>query len=352
MKTRWAGVVIATGFIALTIPAWVALLSAPEHAPNRKFVTVLAVSYGVATIAAAFFTNTRRAPALRVLVVVPVATLGLILVVTLGAGSAPVFAPAICLMLVLLPRVVGVSAVAVSLLALGAAGLLEGTAQAHIPNFLLLLSVAIATFLVLVVVEMNEQLVEAKNAIADVAVLRERERVSRDLHDVLGSSVTTIALKARLSAEFLSRSDQHRALAEIEDISRLATTISRDTREAVRNMRETTLEAELLVAQATAKAAGIRCDIRRAGTPEAQFEPVLAMIIRESVTNAARHADASLISVTVEAGGVEIADDGHGGKLVAGDGIRGMKDRLSACGGTLSVNGGQNQGTVVTARLP
>nr|WP_243857771.1 histidine kinase [Auritidibacter ignavus] len=181
---------------------------------------------------------------------------------------------------------------------------------------------------------------------------QECERVSRDLHDVLGSSATTIALKAQLSAEFISRSDQHRALAEIEDISRLATTISRDTREAVRNLRETTLEAELLVAQATAKAAGIRCDIRRAGTPEAQCEPVLAMIIRESVTNAARHADASLISVTVEAGGVEIADDGHGGKLVAGDGIRGMKDRLSACGGTLSVNGGQNQGTVVTARLP
>lgn len=164
MKTRWAGVVIAMGFMALTIPAWVALLSAPEHAPNRKFVTVLAVSYGVATIAAAFLTNTRRAPALRVLVVVPVATLGLILVVTLGAGSAPVFAPAICLMLVLLPRVAGISAVTVSLLALGAAGLLEGTAEAHIQNFLLLFSVAIATFLVLVLVEMNEQLVEAKNA--------------------------------------------------------------------------------------------------------------------------------------------------------------------------------------------
>lgn len=96
----------------------------------------------------------------------------------------------------------------------------------------------------------------------------------------------------------------------------------------MRNLRETTLEAELLVAQATAKAAGIRCDIRRAGTPEAQCEPVLAMIIRESVT--------------VEAGGVEIADDR----------IRGMKDRLSACGGTFRVESDQNQGTVVTARLP
>ncbi|PXA76891.1 sensor histidine kinase [Auritidibacter sp. NML100628] len=352
MKTPWAAVLIATGFMVLTIPSWVSLLSEPEYAPYSTFLIVLAVAYGITTIASAFLVNLRRAPALRITAVILVGSLGLILVVLLGAGSAPIFAPALCLMLVLLPRVPGIVTAMVSLLVLGVVSFVEGVAHENVPNFVMLLSVAIATMLVLQLVKVNEQLVDAKDAIADMAVLRERERVSRDLHDVLGRSATTIALKARLSAELLSRSDHRRALAEVEDINRLALTISRDTRDAVRNLRQTTLEAELLALEATAHAAGIRLDIHRTGIPEPHDEPVLALIIRESVTNAVRHANASLISITVEASGVEIADDGHGGSVIEGEGIRGMKDRLSACGGTLSVDSGQSQGTVVTARLP
>jgi len=270
----------------------------------------------------------------------------------LGLGSAPVLAGAICLMLVLLPRKAGLTAAALSLLALGVIGLLRGTPGEMVPNLVVLLSVAIATVLVLQLVEVNEQLVEAKEAVADLAVLRERERMSRDLHDVLGSSASTIALKARLGGELIARSDLERTLVELDDITRLASTISRDIRGAVRDLRRTTLETELLAAEASTSAAGIRLDVHRSGTPDPQLEPLLAMIVRESVTNAVRHARASLVSVTVNADGVMIADDGHGVSQAEGDGIRGMRERVSQYGGTLTVEGGQRDGTVVIARMP
>lgn len=352
MRTQWIGALIAVGFTVLTIPSWVSLLSAPEHAPYLVLAIILTAGYGIATIAAALLTNMRGKLGLRVAAVVIVAALGASLVVLLGIGSAPVLAGAICLMLVLLPRKAGIIATAVSLLALGMLGFLRGTPDETVPNVVVLLSVAIATVLVLQLVEVNEQLVEAKETIADLAVLRERERMSRDLHDVLGSSASTIALKARLSAELISRSDQDRTLVELDDINRLASTISRDIREAVRDLRQTTLEAEILAADAATEAAGIRLDVHRSGTPEPRFEPILAMIVRESVTNAVRHASASLISVTVDANGVTIADDGRGMPLAEGEGIRGMRERLAGHGGTLTVDGDQRDGTVVIARLP
>jgi len=352
MRSPWIGALVAVGFTVLTIPSWVSLLSAPEHAPYRALAIVLATGHGIAMIAAALLTNMRGALALRVAPVVIVAALGASLVIWLGIGSAPVLAGALCLMLVLLPRKPGLIAAATSLVILGAFGFVRGTPEKTVPNVVVLLAVVIATVLVLRLVEVNEQLVEAKEAFSDLAVLRERERMSRELHDVLGSSATTIALKARLTAELVSRSEHHRTLAELEDINLLASTISRDLRETVRDLRQTTLEAELLAADAVAKAAGIRLDVHRSGTPEARFDPVLAMIVRESVTNAVRHAGASLISVTVNPDGVTIAEDGRGTPLVEGEGIRGMREPLAVHNGTLTVDSGQGDGTVVIARLP
>lgn len=352
MKTPWIGVLIAVGFTVLTIPSWASLLSAPEHGSHRTLAIVLAVSYGVATIAAALLTSIGGTPALLVAAVVVVTALGAGLVVLLGVGSAPVLAAAICLMLVLLPRKAGIVLASASLLTLGLIGFTRGTPDETVSTLVVLVSVAVATVLVLQLVEVHEQLVEAKDAISDLAVLRERERLSRDLHDVLGGSATTIALKARLGAEFVSRTDLERARSELVDIGRLASTISRDVREAVRDLRQTTLEAELAAADTATSAAGIRLDVRRIGTPNPEFEPILAMIVRESVTNTVRHSGASLVSVTVETDGVTIADDGHSVPFSKGEGIRGMQDRLSACGGTLTVDGVQHNGTVVTARLP
>ncbi|MGO3795950.1 MAG: sensor histidine kinase [Pauljensenia sp.] len=352
MKSPWIGTLIAVAFTVLTVPAWVSLLGAPEHAPYRTLATVLALTYAGTTIAAALLTGTGGPSALRVAAVGIVTALGAVLVGLLGIGSAPVLAGAICLMLVLLPRRTGIIAAAASLLTLGIFGFTLGTPDETVPNLVALLSVAVATALVLHLVEVHEELLDAKEAIADLAVLRERERLSRDLHDVLGSTATTIALKARLASELVSREQTGRVRDELVDIGRLASTISRDIREAVRDLRRVTLEAELSAAGAAIDAAGIRLDVRRSGVPEPQFEPVLAMVIREAVTNAVRHADATLVSVTVDTHGVTITDDGHGAPITEGDGIRGMRDRLTSCGGIIEVTGAHRTGTTVTARLP
>lgn len=352
MRTPWIGALIAVGFTVLTFPAWVSLLNAPEHASYKTLAIALAVSYGVATIAAALLTGVNAPLALRVVAVAVVAALGAGLVVLLGVGSAPVLAGAICLMLVLLPRKVGILVASASLLTLGVFGFTRGTPDETVPNLVVLLSVAVATALVLHLVEVHEELIEAKEAIADLAVLRERDRLSRDLHDVLGSSATTIALKARLCAEFVSRAQLERARDELVDISQLASTISRDVREAVRDLRQTTLEAELTAADTATSAAGIRLDVRRTGAPNPEFEPVLAMIVREAVTNAVRHAGATLVSIAIKTNGVTITDDGRGAPLTEGEGIRGMRDRLTACGGTLAIDSTRHNGTIVIARLP
>lgn len=351
MRNPWIGTLIAVCFTVLTVPAWVTLLGAPEHAPHRVPATVLALTYAVATVAAALLTGTGGTPALRVAAVGTVTVLGAVLVALLGVGSSPVFAGAICLMLVLLPRRAGIAAASASLLALGVLGLVQGPPDEVLPDLLTLLSVAVATVLVLHLVEVHEELVDAREAIADPAVLWERERLSRDLHDVLGSSATTIALKARLAAELAQRARTERVRAELADIEQLASTISRDVRDAVRDLRRATLDAELSAAGATTGAAGIRLDVRRTDVPDTRYEPVLAMVVREAVTNAVRHADATLVSVTVDARGVMVAD-GCGAPIREGAGIRGMRNRLAACGGTLVVEGGHRSGTTVTARLP
>lgn len=352
MRNPWIGTLIAVCFTVLTVPAWVSLLGATEHAPHRVPATVLALTYAVATIAAALLTGTGGPPALRVVAVGTVSALGAVLVALLGVGSSPVLAGAICLMLVLLPRRAGIIVASASLLALGVLGLSRGSPDEVLPDLLTLLSVAVATLPVLHLVEVHEELLDAREAIADLAVLWERERLSRDLHDVLGSSATTIALKARLAAELARRAEPERVSGELEDIEQLASTISRDIRDAVRDLRRATLDAELSAAGVAAGAASIRLDVRRSGVPDPRREPVLAMVIREAVTNAVRHADASLVSVAVDARGVTVADDGCGAPITEGAGIRGMRNRLAACGGTLVVAGGQGSGTTVTARLP
>lgn len=352
MKTPWIGTLIAVAFTVLTIPAWVSLLGEPEHAPHRSLATVLALIYAATTVAASLLTGIGGSSTLRVAAVGIVTALGAVLVGLLGIGSAPVLAGAICLMLVLLPRRTGIIAASASLLILGIFGFTHGSPDETVPNLVALLSVAVATALVLHLVEVHEELVDAKEAMADLAVLRECERLSRDLHDVLGSTATTISLKARLAAELVSRAQTERVRDELVDIGHLASTISRDIREAVRDLRWTTLEAELSAAGAATDAAGIRLDVRRSGVPTPQFEPVLAMVVREAVTNAVRHADATLVSVTVDTHGVTITDDGHGAPITEGDGVRGMRDRLTTCGGTLTVAGTHLTGTTVTARLP
>jgi two-component system sensor histidine kinase DesK len=170
----------------------------------------------------------------------------------------------------------------------------------------------------------NKELTEARAELARTAVVRERERFARDLHDLLGHTLSVIALKAELAGRLLPDSPQEAAgeVAEVEQVARQALG---EVRQAVSGYRLPTLEGELAGARMALSAAGIEADVQR---PLMAFDPdveaVLAWAVREGATNVIRHSGARHCYVRISArlgdAAVEVVDDGFAGAPVAGGG--------------------------------
>lgn len=189
--------------------------------------------------------------------------------------------------------------------------------------------------------------------IEHLAAVAERERIARDLHDVLGHTLSLVVLKAELASRLVER-DPARAEAEMRDVEQVARRALADVRETVRGYRAT-LDDELRSARALLETAGIRVEASVAlDAPDRARDEVLAMLLREMVTNVVRHSGASRCRITVESdeGVVRLTvdDDGRGGRVREGSGLRGMRERVEAIGGTLGVEA--TSGMVVTAVLP
>ena len=162
----------------------------------------------------------------------------------------------------------------------------------------------------------NHELMEARAELALTAVAAERERFARDLHDLLGHSLSVIAIKAELAGRLL-KLDPVRAAAEVADVEQVARQSLREVREAVSGYRQPTLEKELEGARVALTAAGIEAEFERAPvTLDPEVEAVLAWAVREGATNVIRHSGASHCQVRVRAGlsdaEVEVVDDGEG----------------------------------------
>ena len=197
-------------------------------------------------------------------------------------------------------------------------------------------------------------LVASQNEVRLMAAQAERERIARDLHDLLGHTLTVVAVKADLAARLVER-DPARAKAEMEDLQATARTALADIRAAVTGMRRVALGAE--IAQARNALAAVDATLAVSGPDAALPPPVeetIAMLLREGATNVVRHARASRCNVVidVEPSNVRfsISDDGVGGEIREGNGLAGMRARVAAAGGTLQVKGGQ--GTRIEAVLP
>ena len=166
----------------------------------------------------------------------------------------------------------------------------------------------------------------------------ERERIAKDLHDVLGHSLSSLALKAEL-ARRVFHSDPTRALLEISDVERIARQGLEDMRGAVHGYYAGDIYAELDRVESLLKAANINVERRCEGLemPPAK-ERVLALIVREAVTNILRHSQATACRLALfRADGayrLEISDDGRGGKHEEGVGMRSIRTRAEAFGGT------------------
>ena len=202
---------------------------------------------------------------------------------------------------------------------------------------------------------MNHKLRKANEEIEHLAKVAERERIARDLHDVLGHTLSVITLKSELAGKLIDR-DPERArkeIREVEDISRKALS---EVRDAIRGYRTQGLVAELAQAKSTLETAGltVQCDAATTMKLPAMQESVLSLAVREAVTNVVRHAQASTCRLRLEQYNgscrLEIHDDGRGGFKGEGNGLRGMRERVEMIGGTLSHE--TESGTTLTITLP
>ena len=197
----------------------------------------------------------------------------------------------------------------------------------------------------------NEALAIAHEEVRSLATMAERERISRDLHDLLGHTLTLVAVKAELAARLVSR-DAEAAEREMQAVASAAREALSEVRTAVVGMKGASLTTELERARQALASASVEADVQAQiteGYPGQ--EAVLAMALREAVTNVIRHANASRCEIRVETRQDElvlsVADNGRGGRLVEGSGLKGMRARLAAVGGALQVKSGKEGARLV-----
>lgn len=181
----------------------------------------------------------------------------------------------------------------------------------------------------------------AENArVRYLATVTERERIARDLHDLAGQSLTAIALRSQL-VQRIAETDPARAIEEAAAIEATARETLASVRETVAGWQQVVLTDELDKATTALKAAGVQPIIegewQRDLAPS--VETVLALALREAVTNVVRHADARSCRIRLSGGDEEVAllvsDDGNGARNPEGSGLRGMRERVMAAGGRL-----------------
>ncbi|MEU7551415.1 sensor histidine kinase [Streptomyces sp. NPDC044571] len=213
------------------------------------------------------------------------------------------------------------------------------------------------TAAILALSETVKELHETRQELARAAVDHERLRFSRDLHDLLGHTLSVIVVKAEAARRIAPR-DMEAALGQVSDIESVGRQALTEIREAVTGYREASLAAELDRARGVLTAAGIEPLIRESGPPlSPQSAALLGWVVREAVTNAIRHSRATRCEIEVRSSAervrLVITDDGSGvGSTPAGSGLTGLAERLAAAGGTLSSGPAPDRGFRVTAELP
>jgi len=199
----------------------------------------------------------------------------------------------------------------------------------------------------------NLDLTRARDENARLAVADERNRFARDLHDILGHSLTVITVKAELANRLLDV-DPGRARAELDDLERLSRDALADVRRAVEGYRDLTLPGEIARAREALRAAEIDADLPNS-TDEvpSELRELFAWTVREGVTNVIRHSGASRCTVRLAATRVQVSDDGVGpgrrtGGSRAGHGLDGLRERAAAAGAALVTSPAQPRGFELT----
>ena len=208
------------------------------------------------------------------------------------------------------------------------------------------------------------QLIDARKEIARLAVMTERLRIARDLHDLLGHNLSLIALKSELAKRLVNVAPE-RAIVEISDVENVARTTLQEVREAVSAFRQPTLKSELNAAQEILAAAGIAYrfdgDDSMIDALPTTIEAVLSWTVREGVTNVIKHSRAHQCSIRVTRNAheidIEVIDDGAGASIMngsdkEGNGLRGLTERVETLGGRCEVFPRKEGGFLLAVSVP
>jgi two-component system sensor histidine kinase DesK len=204
--------------------------------------------------------------------------------------------------------------------------------------------------------QQQQKIRRSTQEITRLATLAERERIGRDLHDLLGHTLSVVALKSELARKLIDR-DLDSARKEISEVERVARDALSQVRAAVSGIRSTEIMAELQSAISLLEAQGVKvkCETERVKLPHDR-ETALALSLREATTNIRRHAGASGVTIKLRQDEssvtMEVVDNGCGGRIVPGNGLNGMRERLDHVGGSLSFERLQQGGTRLFVSIP
>lgn len=205
-------------------------------------------------------------------------------------------------------------------------------------------TVRISLWLLGVVTELDR----ARQAQSALAVAEERLRFSRDVHDVLGRRLSTIAVQSELAATLAERGDD-RAAARMLEVRAVAHDALREARELARGYRVSDLEQELEGARSLLRSAGIEVRLAVDGLPGGWREPA-AWVVREAVTNVLRHSSATQVAIEWDAGRLSVTNDGvTETEAAGGSGLAGLRERLTPLGAELSATRDGTSFAVVAA---
>lgn len=355
-RSRVAGVVVNLVALLALVPRVVETLGAGHGAAVTGLLIGSIVGYGLGYLLAIWF-GPARPHGQRVVVVAVVFALALVPALLLrspGYLTDATFAIAIGLMLLPLRY-----------------SLLLGSATAtgqilwmwlghdHVdwPRVGTLVAVTAVLGMVFALLFTIGHLRAAREQVKSLAVAHERERVARDLHDVLGHSLSTMTLKTGLARRMLESSgDVERATTEIREIESLTRQALSDVRATVSDYRTVTLSTEIAGARVALRAAGVRADLPTASDDVAPaLHGVFGYVVREAVTNVIRHSGAQQCRIRLGRDQVEITDDGRGATDSPGEhsnGLAGLAERLAAVSGTLEHGPRSGGGFRVVAHGP
>jgi two-component system sensor histidine kinase DesK len=228
----------------------------------------------------------------------------------------------------------------------GALAVITGFAPLVVPSWggsfdysgaLAVLLVSLAMFGFFSIIQSNIALAAARAEVARLAAENERSRIARDLHDLLGHSLTTITVKAGLARRLAEHGDADRSLQEITVVEQLSRRSLGDVRAAVAGHREVTLAGELATAREVLRAAAITAELPGSvDVVDPRYSELFGWVVREGVTNIVRHSRANRCTITLTERTLEITDDGRGGGSGTGSGLTGLRERVESAGGTLT----------------